>query len=94
MIVSHRFTKNIVVDLNYTEPFCIFFLNIAITCQSEPYRKSSGKMACAIPINEKLTVKKAAEICQSKGAFLPFITTAREQRYLNHKRKKVFALSY
>ena len=24
MIVSHRFTKNIVVDLNYTEPFCIF----------------------------------------------------------------------
>ena len=25
MIVSHRFTKNIVVDLNYTEPFCIFF---------------------------------------------------------------------
>ena len=51
-------------------------------------------MACAIPINEKLTVKKAAEICQSKGAFLPFITTAREQRYLNHKRKKVFALTY
>ena len=27
MIVSHRFTKNIVVDLNYTEPFCIFNLN-------------------------------------------------------------------
>ena len=26
MIVSHRFTKNIVVDLNYTEPFCIFLL--------------------------------------------------------------------
>ena len=51
-------------------------------------------MACAIPINEKLTVKKAAEICQSKGAFLPFITTAREQRYLNHKRKKVLAISY
>ena len=71
-----------------------FFKNIAITCQSEPYRKSSGKMACAIPINEKLTVKKAAEICQSKGAFLPFITTAREQRYLNHKRKKVLAISY
>ena len=26
MIVSHRFTKNIVVDLNFTEPFCIFCL--------------------------------------------------------------------
>ena len=25
MIVSHRFTKTIVVDLNYTEPFCIFY---------------------------------------------------------------------
>ena len=24
MIVSHRFTKNIVIDLNFTEPFCIF----------------------------------------------------------------------
>ena len=28
MIVSHRFTKNIVVDLNYTEPFCIFFYKV------------------------------------------------------------------
>ena len=26
MIVSHRFTKTIVVDLNYTEPFCIFII--------------------------------------------------------------------
>ena len=24
MIVSHRFTKIIVIDLNFTEPFCIF----------------------------------------------------------------------
>ena len=46
MIVSHRFTKTIVVDLNYTEPFCIFYSYLRSDDSNDGKKEITRKYKC------------------------------------------------
>ena len=70
---------------------CQSFLTLfpVFTCPSEPYTKSSGAVVCTFPIFRKVPFQSATKLCQSKGAFLPYVTTIREQEYVHALKRMV-----